>query len=93
MDLYYKFLNYNADNDAVLSKKKKVEVIFYPRLFYKNNWNFPNLKPLLSWKKAQIDYGGRNELDYVIRELCTFDQLVGLAMEFVDTIRKHCCYR
>jgi hypothetical protein len=47
-----------ADNDAVLSKKKKVEVIFYPRLLQKNNWNFPNLKPFCYGRSAQIDYGG-----------------------------------
>lgn len=34
---------------------------------------------------AQIDYGGhKNELDYVVRELLDFDQLVGLAMKYVD---------
>jgi alkaline phosphatase len=34
---------------------------------------------------AQIDYGGhQNDLEYVVRELLDFDQLVGKAMEFVD---------
>ena len=34
---------------------------------------------------AQIDYGGHsNNVEYVVREMLDFDQLVGQAMEFVD---------
>jgi alkaline phosphatase len=34
---------------------------------------------------AQIDYGGhKNDLEYVVREMLDFDQLVGKVMEYVD---------
>jgi alkaline phosphatase len=34
---------------------------------------------------AQIDYGGhQNNVEYVVREMLDFDQVVGQAMEFVD---------
>lgn len=34
---------------------------------------------------AQIDHGGhKNDLEYVVREMLDFDQLIGKAMEFVD---------
>lgn len=34
---------------------------------------------------AQIDHGGhKNDVEYVVREMLDFDQLVGKAMEFVD---------
>jgi len=34
---------------------------------------------------AQIDYGGHsNNVEYVVREMLDFDQLIGQAMEFVD---------
>jgi alkaline phosphatase len=34
---------------------------------------------------AQIDYGGHtNNVEYVVREMLDFDQLIGKAMEFVD---------
>ncbi|MWB93268.1 alkaline phosphatase [Flavobacterium sp. GA093] len=34
---------------------------------------------------AQIDYGGHsNNVEYVVREMLDFDQLIGQAMEFID---------
>jgi alkaline phosphatase len=75
-----------ADNDAVLSKKEG-RGDFLSKAFTKTIGTFSkSKKPFFIMEEgAQIDYGGhRNELDYVIRELLDFDQLVGLAMEFVD---------
>ncbi|MGA9639283.1 alkaline phosphatase [Flavobacterium sp.] len=74
------------DNAAVVSKKDG-RGDFLVKAFSKTIQNFSKSKrPFFIMEEgAQIDYGGhKNEMDYVVRELLDFDQLVGVAMEFVD---------
>lgn len=75
-----------VDNEAVVSKKEG-RGDFLSKAFTKTIKTFSkSKKPFFIMEEgAQIDYGGhKNELDYVVRELLDFDQLVGLAMEYVD---------
>ena len=76
-----------VDNGAVVSKKDG-RGDFLSKAFTKTIGTFSKSKKpfFLMEEGAQIDYGGhKNELDYVVRELLDFDQLVGLAMKYVDS--------
>lgn len=75
-----------VDNGAVVSKKDG-RGDFLSKAFAKTIETFSkSKKPFFMMEEgAQIDYGGhKNELDYVVWELLDFDQLVGLAMKYVD---------
>ncbi|TRX38859.1 alkaline phosphatase [Flavobacterium sp. ZT3R18] len=74
------------DNEAVVSKKAG-RGDFLEKAFEKTCNSFSKTsKPFFIMEEgAQIDYGGhQNDLEYVIREVLDFDQLVGKAMAFVD---------
>lgn len=74
------------DNASVVSKKEG-RGKFLEESFAKVIGVFTAVnKPFFIMEEgAQIDYGGhKNEMDYVVKELLDFDELVGQAMEFVD---------
>lgn len=79
-----KFIVLNSD--AVVSKKNG-RGNFLIKAFEKTQQTFSQTaKPFFIIEEgAQIDYGGHaNDLEFVVRELLDFDQLIGKAMEFVD---------
>ena len=74
------------DDTSVVSKKEG-RGDFLAKAFIKTIKTFTTSKKpfFIIEEGAQIDYGGhKNEMDYVVREMLDFDQLVGLAIEFAD---------
>lgn len=74
------------DDSAVISVKDG-RGDFLVKSFIKTTNAFAKTKNsfFIMAEGAQIDYGGhQNNLEYVVREMLDFDQLVGKAMEYVD---------
>ncbi|MFB9110087.1 alkaline phosphatase [Flavobacterium gyeonganense] len=74
------------DDSAVISVKDG-RGDFLVKSFIKTTNTFAKTKNpfFIMAEGAQIDYGGhQNNLEYVVREMLDFDQLVGKAMEYVD---------
>lgn len=74
------------DDSAVVSVKEG-RGDFLVKSFTKATNTFSKTKNsfFIMAEGAQIDYGGhQNNVEYVVREMLDFDQLVGKAMEYVD---------
>ncbi|MEO7976586.1 alkaline phosphatase [Flavobacterium sp.] len=74
-------------DDAAVVSIKEGRVDFLTKSLSKATTVFSKTKNpfFIMAEGAQIDHGGhKNDLEYVVREMLDFDQLVGQAMEFVD---------
>ncbi|WP_417941178.1 alkaline phosphatase [Flavobacterium sp. RS13.1] len=74
------------DDSAVVSVKDG-RGDFLAKSFIKATNTFSKTKNpfFIMAEGAQIDYGGhQNNVEYIVREMLDFDQLVGKAMEYVD---------
>lgn len=75
-----------ADDAAVVSKKDGRGDFLAKSLAKATSTFLKSKSPFFIMAEgAQIDYGGhKNDLEYIVREMLDFDQVVGQAMEFVD---------